>query len=162
MWGDRYETASDDGCRKAERRQTLFGRLRGKSGKAAGDRLSEGVLHHKEAPALVNHLSGHINQYYCLSYVLLSSMATLLLVVRGELMPGTLVPLLYGLTVLVICYFYINWVDKQKLPNSIVKLKKPWRAIAFAAVWLLTIAIAAYVYPRITEYATVWNGYLAD
>lgn len=119
------------------------------------------VLGHREAPKLVNHLSGHINQYYCLSWVLVSPMGTLLKATRDALLPGTLLPLLYGLAVFVVCFFYINWVDRRKLPRSITQFKSPWRAVAFAAVWLATIAIVAYVYPRITEYATVWNDYLA-
>ena len=118
------------------------------------------LLHHREAPKLVRHLSGHINQYYCLSYVLLTPMGTLLMATRNELLPGTLLPLLYGLAVLVVCYVCISWTDRRKLPTSIAGLKTPWKAVAFTAVWLATIAIVAYVYPRITAYATVWNDYL--
>ena len=66
------------------------------------------LLGHRETPKLVSHLSGHINQYYCMSYVLLTPVATLLLATRGELLPGTLWPLLYGTAVLVACYFYIE------------------------------------------------------
>ena len=29
-----------------------------------------------------------------------------------------------------------------------------------AAVWIATIAIAAYAYPRIDEFANIWNEYL--
>ena len=83
------------------------------------------LLHHKEAPGLVKHLSGHISWYYCVSDVLLTSMTTLLLMIRGELMPGTVVPLLYGLAVLVFCYFFINWAEKHKIPNSIASLQGP-------------------------------------
>ena len=74
--------------------------------------------------------------------------------------PGTALPLLYGFAALAACYLYISWVDRRKLPTSIARLKAPWKAAAFAAVWLATIAIIACVYPRITEYATIWNGYL--
>lgn len=118
------------------------------------------LLRNREAPKLVSHLSGHINQYYCLSYVLLTPMGTLLLATRGGLLPGTVLPLLYGFAALAACYLYISWVDRRKLPTSIARLKAPWKAAAFAAVWLATIAIVACVYPRITEYATIWNGYL--
>lgn len=117
------------------------------------------LLGHRDAPKPVSHLSMHINQYYCLSYVLFTPVATLLTATRDEVLPGTL-PLLYGLAVLLICWFFINWVDKRKLPRSITELKDPWRAVAFAAVWIATVAIILYVYPRVTEYATVWNDYL--
>ena len=29
-----------------------------------------------------------------------------------------------------------------------------------AAVWIATVAIAAYAYPRIEEFANIWNEYL--
>ena len=115
---------------------------------------------HRNTPKLVNHLSGHINQYYCLSYVLICPVSTLLQVTRGKLLPGTVVPLLYGTAVLVICYFYISWVERRGLPNSLTRFKAPWRQVAFAVVWIASIAIVIYVYPQLTEYATIWNNYL--
>ena len=118
------------------------------------------LLRHRDAPKPVKHLSGHINQYYCLSYVLLSPTATVLLLTRDRLLPGEALPLLFGMAVLAICYCFIEWVDRRKLPNSITKLQGPWKAAAFVAVWIATIAIVACVYPRITEYATIWNDYL--
>ncbi len=118
------------------------------------------LLRHRNAPKLVNHLSGHINQYYCYSYVLLTPTSVLLLATRGELLPGTLLPLMGGLVTLAVCYLVIEWQDRKGLPNSITKLKMPWKAVAFAVVWIATIAIFAYAYPRITEYATIWNDYL--
>ena len=118
------------------------------------------LLRHRDAPKLVKHLSGHINQYYCLSYVMLTPVGTLLVLIREELLPGSALPLLYGLLVLVLCYIIIEWVDRRKLPHSMTEFKSPWKALAFAAAWILTIAIVVGVYPRLTEYATVWNGYL--
>ena len=118
------------------------------------------LLRHRNAPKLVNHLSGHINQYYCYSYVLLTPTSVLLLATRGELLTGTLLPLMGGLVTLVVCYLVIEWQDRKGLPNSITKLKMPWKAVAFAVVWIATIAVFAYAYPRITEYATIWNDYL--
>ena len=118
------------------------------------------LLRHRNAPKLVNHLSGHINQYYCYSYVLLTPTSVLLLATRGELLTGTLLPLMGGLVTLAVCYLVIEWQDRKGLPNSITKLKMPWKAVAFAVVWIATIAVFAYAYPRITEYATIWNDYL--
>ena len=118
------------------------------------------LLRHRDAPKPVNHLSGHINQYYCYSYVLLTPASVLLLATRGELLPGTLLPLLSGLVTLVICCLVIEWLDRKGLPNSITKLKMPWKAVVFTVVWIATIAVFAYAYPRITEFATIWNDYL--
>ena len=79
------------------------------------------LLRHKDAPMLVNHLSGHINQYYCLSFILIVPMSILLVAVLGQRMEGNIMPMLYSLIVLTACYFIISWVDKRKLPNSIIK-----------------------------------------
>ena len=112
-----------------------------------------------EPPRFVKHLSGHINQYYCVSYVFISPMNTLLLALRDELLPGTLLPLLYGLLVLLACYFIIEWNDK-KLHFGIANLKGKKRTAVYAAIWIATLAIIVYVYPQVEEYATVWNDYL--
>ena len=112
-----------------------------------------------EPPRFVKHLSGHINQYYCVSYVLISPMDTLLLALRGELLPGTVLPLLYGLLVLTACYFIIEWNDKR-LHFGIANLKGRKRTVVYAAIWIATLAIIVYVYPQVEEYATVWNDYL--
>lgn len=112
-----------------------------------------------EPPRFVKHLSGHINQYYCVSYVFISPMNTLLLALRDELLPGTLLPLLYGLLVLLACYFIIEWNDKR-LHFGIANLKGRKRTVVYAAIWIATLAIIVYVYPQVEEYATVWNDYL--
>lgn len=112
-----------------------------------------------EPPRFVKHLSGHINQYYCVSYVFISPMNTLLLALRDELLPGTLLPLLYGILVLTACYFIIEWNDKR-LHFGIANLKGRKRTVVYAAIWIATLAIIVYVYPQVEEYATVWNDYL--
>lgn len=112
-----------------------------------------------EPPRFVKHLSGHINQYYCVSYVLISPVGTLLLALRDELLPGTLLPLLYGILVLTACYFIIEWNDKR-LHFGIANLKGRKRTVVYAAIWIATLAIIVYVYPQVEEYATVWNDYL--
>ena len=112
-----------------------------------------------EPPRFVKHLSGHINQYYCVSYVLFTPVGTLLLALRGELLPGTLLPLLYGILVLTACYFIIEWNDKR-LHFGIANLKGRKRTVVYAAIWIATLAIIVYVYPQVEEYATVWNDYL--
>ena len=112
-----------------------------------------------EPPRFVKHLSGHINQYYCVSYVFFTPVGTLLLALRDELLPGTWLPLLYGLLVLAACYFIIEWNDKR-LHFGIANLKGRKRTVVYAAIWIATLAIIVYVYPQVEEYATVWNDYL--
>ena len=86
--------------------------------------------------------------------------ATVISLTRGKLLPGTLLPLMGGLVALVVCYLVIEWLDRKGLPNSITKLKMPWKAVVFTVVWIATIAVFAYAYPRIEEFATIWNDYL--
>ncbi len=78
---------------------------------------------------------------------------------RGSLMPGLLLPTLYGFFVLAACRFIIDWNEKY-LHFGIVKLKNPKRAAAFIAIWVATVAVVAYAYPRIEVFATSWNNYL--
>ena len=113
-----------------------------------------------EPPRFVKHLSGHINQYYCISYVFFTPMGTVLMALKGELMPGTILPLLYGLFVLAACYFIIEW-NERRLHFGIVNLKGKTRTAVYAAIWIVSFAIVIYTYPQIEEYATFWNDYLA-
>lgn len=110
-------------------------------------------------PGFVAHLSRNINQYYCVSYLFILPVQTILIAARGSLMPGLLLPTLYGFFVLAACRFVIDWNDKY-LHFGIVKLKNPKRAAAFIAIWVATVAVVIYAYPRIEVFATSWNNYL--
>lgn len=112
-----------------------------------------------EAPGFVKHLSKHINEYYCISYVMLWPMQTLLLATTGALMPGAWLPLFYGLFTIAVTYGIIEWKNKHMRPG-IAAHEGRRRVIAFAAAWILTIAVVVYAYPRILEYANIWNNYL--
>lgn len=112
-----------------------------------------------EAPGLVKHLSGHINQYYCTSFVLTTPVGTILAATSGEGMPGTAIPLLYGLFVVTACYFIIEWNEKH-LHFGIVNLEGKRRVAVYTAVWLASVAVFAYAYPQVHEYATFWTDYL--
>ncbi len=112
-----------------------------------------------EAPGFVRHLSRHINQYYCTSYVLATPVGTILMAARGEGMPGTAIPLLYGLFVVTACYFIIEWNEKH-LHFGIMNLEGKRRVAVYTAVWLAPVAVFAYAYPQVHEYATFWTDYL--
>lgn len=113
----------------------------------------------KEAHPIASHMSRHINQYYCVSYMFLLPMQALLMLTRGELMPGWLLPTLYAVFVEIACYYIIEWNEKH-LHFGIAKLRGRKRAAVFAAIWIATVAVVAYAYPRIDEFANVWNEYL--
>ena len=109
--------------------------------------------------ALVNQISGNINQYYCVSYMFTFPMMTLLLATRGQLMPGGLLPFAYGLFTLVACYFIIEW-NARHLHFGIAGLQGTKRRVVFCLIWALTIAVVLYVMPRIETFATPANNYL--
>ena len=116
--------------------------------------------HGDKEPGIVKHLAGNINQYYCVSYVFILPMQTLLIAVWGDLMPGVLLPTVYGIFVLIACYFLIEF-NNRTLHFGITGLKNPKRRVVFAAIWVLTVLVIAYSYPRITgEYANIWTEYL--
>ena len=112
-----------------------------------------------KAPSLVNHISGNINSYYCVSYIFTLPMQTLLLAAWGHLMPGMVLPTVYALIVIVLCYLIID-INEKHLHFHLVTLKQPKKGIVFAVIWIVTILIMIYAYPRVSTYATMWNNYL--
>ena len=112
-----------------------------------------------KAPALVNQISGNINQYYCVSYMFTFPMMTILIATCGHLMPGGLLPFVYGLFTLVACYFIIKWNSKH-LHFGIAGLRGAKRKAVFCLIWALTIAVVLYAMPRIETFATPGNNYL--
>ena len=110
-------------------------------------------------PKIVSHFSAYINSYYCLHYMFILPVQTLLIALTGHLFPGKILPILYSFFVIAACYFLIEWNERNwQIHFSTMKGKK---LVIFAvAVWVATIAIAAYAYPRIEEFANIWNDYL--
>ena len=108
---------------------------------------------------VIKHLSVHINDYYCISYMFIIPVLTVMLVIFEARMPGWVIPFIYGIFVTVCCYFIIELNDST-LHLHFVTLKGTARLVTYSAIWALTFIIVAYVYPRITEYATFHNGYL--
>ena len=110
-------------------------------------------------PALAAHLSKHINAYYCISFVLYTPLGTLMVLLWDSRLPGAVLPLLYGLLVLAICHAVIDW-NESRLHFTIANLHGRRRAIVFWAIWLATLLICFYSYPRIDVFGTIWNDYL--
>ena len=75
------------------------------------------------------------------------------------LMPGGLLPFVYGLFTLVACYFIIEWNSKH-LHFGIARLRGAKRKAVFCLIWALTIAVVLYAMPRIETFATPGNNYL--
>ena len=112
-----------------------------------------------KVPALASHLSRHITQYYFISFLFFTPLGIFLKAVTGHRMMGWLIPLLYGVFVLIACYFIIEWNDKH-LNLSFQELKGKKRVVICILIWVISFMIVAYAYPRVDEYATFWNDYL--
>lgn len=110
-------------------------------------------------PSFVLHFSRHINQYYCISYLFILPVQTLLIALTGHVLPGKVLPILYGIFVTAACYFLIE-LNEKYWHISFAKMRGKKLIIFTAAVWIATVAIAAYTYPRIEEFANIWNEYL--
>ena len=116
-------------------------------------------LANNRVPDFVNHLSQNINQYYCVSYMFILPVQTILIATRGRLIDNVAPAALYGFFVLAACRFIIDWNGKH-LHFGIAQLRGARRVAAFAAIWIATAAVVAYAYPRIEVFATFWNNYL--
>ena len=110
-------------------------------------------------PGVVNHFSFHINRYYCLSYLFILPVQTVMIATTGKVFSGTVLPILYGIFVIAACYFLIE-LNERYWHISFVKMRGKKLVIFTASVWIATVVIAAYAYPRIEEFANIWNNYL--
>ena len=111
-------------------------------------------------PPFVNHCSKYINNYYCIHYMFVLPLQTILIATTGELMPGgAILPLLYACFVTAACYFIIE-MNERHWHIHFATLRGKKMVIFAAAVWIATIAITAYCYPRIEVFANIWNEYL--
>ena len=112
-----------------------------------------------KVPGFISHVSMNINRYYCVSNVLTFQMLTLLLALTGQRMPGMLWPTLYGLFIVAACYWIIE-INEKYIHFTLTKLKPPKRTIVFTAIWIAAVLAFVYAYPRVTEFATIPNGFL--
>lgn len=97
-----------------------------------------------KAPAFANHLSRHINSYYCISDVLSGWARALLLVLTGEFLQSSLIPFLFGLLVTAACYFLIE-INEKYIHFTMSGLRGTKRIVVYAAVWAASIGITLYV-----------------
>ena len=59
------------------------------------------------------------------------------------------------------CRILIDMNDKY-IHFTITTLKNPMRTIVFSLIWIVTIIMLFYIYPKVKVYATFWNNYLND
>ena len=110
-------------------------------------------------PGFVTHFSTNINSYYCLSYLFILPVQTVLIALTGQLFPGKIIPIVYSFFVVFACYALIELNDRY-WHIHFVTLKGAKMIVFTVSVWIATVAIIVYAYPRITEFANIWNEYL--
>ena len=101
-------------------------------------------------PAFISHLSKHINSYYCVSEVLIGVTMVTLLAARGELMRGQWMPFLFGLLVIAVCYFCIEF-NERHLHFTIAGLQGSRRMVVYAAIWIASLSLAFYGLSKVTD-----------
>ena len=110
-------------------------------------------------PGFVMHFSTNINSYYCLSYLFILPVQTVLIALTGQLFPGKIIPIVYSFFVVFACYALIE-LNERYWHIHFVTLKGAKMIVFTVSVWIATAAIIVYAYPRITEFANIWNEYL--
>ena len=110
-------------------------------------------------PGFLTYPAEHINAYYCISYILILPLQTILIAVRGQLIDSDLFIIVYFIIVMILCYLIIE-LNNRYIHFDVARLRGRQQTIFLVTVWLLTIAVAVYAYPRIDEFATMWNEYL--
>ncbi len=111
-------------------------------------------------PKTVQLFSKNINKYYCISYLMITPVGSFMYAYRGTFFKGMCQPLLYSLLVLAVTTIIVLWDEKRNV-ISISGLKGIPRKAVYIAIWAVSFLVAVYVYPQITEYANIWNHYLA-
>ncbi|MBO6113265.1 MAG: hypothetical protein J6P45_09495 [Lachnospiraceae bacterium] len=112
----------------------------------------------EKVSSVIYFISAHINEYYCVSCVLIS-FGVIIEDIFPNLLTGSFSILVYGFIVIGLTTVVII-INNRYLRLHPVTLKEPLKTVLFSCIWLLTAAIVAYVYPKLTEYATIWNNYL--
>ena len=105
------------------------------------------------------HLSNHINNYYCISYLFILPTQTLLMAAQEHLWEGWLIPTVVAFALPFICYWIIERYGRWRKRHP-VKHGSRRQMIKIAAIWGMTVLVLLYAYPRIDVYANIWNEYL--
>ena len=112
-----------------------------------------------KTPEFIKHTGKNFTQYYIITFVITMHMYTFLKVTRGEKSTYEIkYPTLFAFLVLIISRILIDMNNKY-IHFTITTLKDPMRKIVFALIWIMTISIVIYAYPKVEVYTTMWNDY---
>jgi len=120
------------------------------------------ILLRGKTPQFIIHIAKNLNQYYFLSYLFIVPEYIFLVAKKGKEFPLKMkLPTLYAFMVFIFCWILININDKY-IHFTITTLKYPKRNFVFALIWIATIIIVVYIYPKVEVYSSFWNNYLRD
>jgi len=115
-----------------------------------------------KTPYFIIHCGKNLNQYYIISYIITMQLNIFLKATRGDKYTSEIKNI--DLLVVLIsfsCRILIDMNDKY-IHFTITTLKNPMRTIVFSLIWIVTIIMLFYIYPKVKVYATFWNNYLND
>ena len=112
-----------------------------------------------KTPYFVLHFGKNLNQYYIISYVIIMQSSTFFMATKGEQFTTGMKNLdLIAFIIIVSTRIIIDLNDKY-IHFTITTLKNPMRTYVFALIWIVTIICVIYIYPKVEEYANIWNLY---
>ena len=112
-----------------------------------------------KTPYFVLHFGKNLNQYYIISYVIIMQSSTFFMATKGEQFTTGMKNLdLIAFIIIVSTRMIIDLNDKY-IHFAITTLKNPMRTYVFALIWIVTIICVIYIYPKVEEYANIWNLY---
>ena len=113
-----------------------------------------------KTPEIITHIAKNLNQYYTISYSITIQVSIFLKVKGGENAPSEMkYPTLFSFLIFIVCRILIDMSDKY-IHYTISTLKNSKRNFVFALIWIISIIIVIYTYPKIEVFANMWNDYL--
>ena len=70
-------------------------------------------------------------------------------------------PTFLGIMILIASRFTID-INNKYIHFSIATLKNPMKNFVLALIWIITIIILIYTYPKVEAYTTMWNDYYLE
>ena len=115
-----------------------------------------------KTPEFIRHCGKNLNQYYMISYIVTQQVNIFMKATKGEEYNSEFKQTdLFTFFLLIFSRILIDMNDKY-IHFTISTLKNPLRKIIFSLIWIFSIIIVIYVYPKVDAYANIWNDYLND
>ena len=110
-------------------------------------------------PEFIKHTSKNFTQYYMVSCVITMHIYNYLKVTGGEKSTFELkYPTILALMLIFISRILID-INNKYIHFTIFNIKKSMRNFVYAFIWISTIIILIYTYPKVECYTTQWNYY---